>query len=190
MWSGKSNFGQYDLRWTNVEWVDPEDIEDSADPNAGPDLGVWGNCTDVLICLGNPWKSSKIHGVCGLTNSGSSMLLQVFTSYKWNSGFLPCWVTYQSVTVPLPLLILTGLKAMVSEQGLANVSFRFMLVISSTLTWLNGLCMPMFDITSDIQRLNAWKVTKFQRCQRCAGASRRRAASAKRLPWRAESHGG
>ena len=67
MWSGKSNFGQYDLRWTNVEWVDP-DIEDSADPNAGPDLGVWGNCTDVLICLGNPWKSSKIHGVCGLTN--------------------------------------------------------------------------------------------------------------------------
>ena len=38
MWSGKSNFGQYDLRWTNVEWVDP-DIEDSADLNAGPDLG-------------------------------------------------------------------------------------------------------------------------------------------------------
>ena len=45
MWSGKSNFGQYDLRWTNVEWVDPEDIEDSADLNAGP------------ICLGNPPKS-------------------------------------------------------------------------------------------------------------------------------------
>ena len=97
---------------------DPEDIEDSADLNAGPDLGFLGQlyrCADLL------GKSSKIW-----------FFNVVASIYKLQMEFrILALLSDLSISDWVPLS-LVNFDWMASEQELANVSFRFMLVISST----------------------------------------------------------